>query len=99
MVTDGGVYKVEANNLASASENKIHDDRVARQFGFTGALVPGVDVYAYACHLIVDRLGPGLARSWSKCVPFSEACLSRLHRAGECDGGRSPAYVQGRKRR
>jgi hypothetical protein len=27
--------------------NTIHDDDVARRFGFSGGLVPGVDVYAY----------------------------------------------------
>ena len=41
-------YIVNAFNLSAASENKIHDDTVARRFGFTGALVPGVEVYAYA---------------------------------------------------
>jgi acyl dehydratase len=41
-------YPVRANNLAPDSDNKIHDDEVARKFGFTGALVPGVEVFAYA---------------------------------------------------
>jgi len=41
-------YSVRARNLAPESDNKIHDDTVARQFGFTGALVPGVEVFAYA---------------------------------------------------
>jgi len=41
-------YTVRARNLAPDSDNKIHDDEVARQFGFTGALVPGVEVFAYA---------------------------------------------------
>ena len=41
-------YSVTARNLAPDSDNKIHDDDVARQFGFTGALVPGVEVFAYA---------------------------------------------------
>jgi acyl dehydratase len=50
-------YEVEAQNLSRTSENKIHDDDVARQFGFTGALVPGVEVYAYACHLPVEAWG------------------------------------------
>ena len=50
-------YEVEAQNLSRTSENKIHDDAVARQFGFTGALVPGVEVYAYACHLPVEVWG------------------------------------------
>ena len=41
-------YTVRARNLAPDSDNKIHDDEVARRFGFTGALVPGVEVFAYA---------------------------------------------------
>jgi hypothetical protein len=41
-------YGVRARNLAPESDNKIHDDDVARRFGFTGALVPGVEVFAYA---------------------------------------------------
>jgi len=40
-------YTVRARNLAATSDNKIHDDEVARKFGFTGALVPGVEVFAY----------------------------------------------------
>lgn len=53
-------YEVRANNLSRASENRIHDDEVARRFGFTGALVPGVEVHAYACHPVVARWG----RDW-----------------------------------
>jgi acyl dehydratase len=55
-----GPYRVEAFNASKASENKIHDDAVARQFGFRGGLVPGVDVYAYMTHLPVLRWG----RAW-----------------------------------
>jgi acyl dehydratase len=44
-------YEVVAHNTATQSDNKIHDDEVARRFGFTGGLVPGVDVYAYLTHL------------------------------------------------
>jgi acyl dehydratase len=40
-------YRVRARNSATASENKIHDDAVARQHGFGGGLVPGVAVFAY----------------------------------------------------
>lgn len=53
-------YTVEAYNLSHASENKIHDDAVARKLGFSGGLVPGVEVYAYACHPVVRRWG----RAW-----------------------------------
>jgi acyl dehydratase len=50
-------YQVEAYNTAKASENKMHDDTVARKFGFRGGLVPGVDVMAYMMHLPVQRWG------------------------------------------
>lgn len=43
-------YSIVAFNTAKASENKMHDDTVARQFGFTGGLVPGVEVFAYMSH-------------------------------------------------
>jgi len=61
-------YRVQAYNTAHDSENKIHDDAVARGFGFTGALVPGVDVYAYMMHLPVARWGREfLERGLSEC--------------------------------
>jgi acyl dehydratase len=50
-------YRVEAYNTAKLSENKMHDDAVARRFGFSGGLVPGVDVMAYMMHLPVARWG------------------------------------------
>ena len=50
-------HTVQAYNLAAASENKIHDDNVAKKFGFEGGLVPGVEVYAYMMHLPVARYG------------------------------------------
>ena len=50
-------YRVQAYNTAHSSENKIHDDTVARKLGFSGALVPGVEVYAYMMHLPVERWG------------------------------------------
>jgi acyl dehydratase len=50
-------YRVEAYNTAKQSENKMHDDTVARRFGFSGGLVPGVDVFAYMMHVPVARWG------------------------------------------
>lgn len=43
-------HSLVAHNTATASTNKIHDDEVAKRFGFRGGLVPGVDVYAYLTH-------------------------------------------------
>ncbi|WP_022721352.1 hypothetical protein [Rhodopseudomonas sp. B29] len=50
-------WRVSAYNTAKQSENKMHDDTVARRFGFTGGLVPGVEVMAYMMHLPVQRWG------------------------------------------
>jgi acyl dehydratase len=50
-------YRVQAVNTATLSENKMHDDTVARRFGFSGGLVPGVDVMAYMMHLPVTKWG------------------------------------------
>jgi hypothetical protein len=57
MTTRLEIYRVEAYNTAKLSENKMHDDTVARRFGFSGGLVPGVDVMAYMMHLPVRHWG------------------------------------------
>ena len=61
-MTQPGVrsYSVEAYNISHASENKIHDDAVAQKLGFSGGLVPGVEVYGYMSHLALAQWG----RSW-----------------------------------
>jgi len=56
-MTSRQTYRVSAYNTSKESENKIHDDTVARRFGFSGGLVPGVDVMAYMMHLPVERWG------------------------------------------
>lgn len=50
-------YRVSAFNTAKLSENKMHDDTVAKRFGFSGGLVPGVDVMAYMMHMPVAKWG------------------------------------------
>jgi acyl dehydratase len=52
-------YRVTARNTSAESENKIHDDTVARRYGFRGGLVPGVTVYAYLTQPLVAALGTG----------------------------------------
>jgi hypothetical protein len=39
------------------AENKIHDDGVARRFGFSGALVPGVELFARTTTPLVAAWG------------------------------------------
>src|SRR5438045_8194746 len=57
MTTRLETYRVQAYNTAKLSENKMHDDTVAKRFGFSGGLVPGVDVMAYMMHLPVAKWG------------------------------------------
>src|SRR5258705_8614227 len=52
-----GPYRVSAYNTSKQSENKIHDDAVAKRFGFSGGLVPGVDLMAYMLHLPGSKWG------------------------------------------
>ena len=54
------VREVVAHNFAADSENKIHSDDVASEYGFKGGLVPGVGVYAYMTQPVVQALG----RDW-----------------------------------
>ena len=51
------VRTIVAFNTATESENKIHDDEIANRLGFNGGLVPGVDVYAYACAPAISHWG------------------------------------------
>ena len=55
-------YRVSATPTHDAWENKIHEDGLAREFGFRGGLVPGVTVYAWMTRPVVAALG-GVARS------------------------------------
>jgi acyl dehydratase len=50
-------WRARAHNQATASENKIHADEVARAYGFRGGLVPGVTVYAYLVHPALEAWG------------------------------------------
>lgn len=77
-----------AFNTATASENRIHADDVASRFGFTGGLVPGVDVFAYLSHAPValwgrDWLGEGrmTARFGKPVYDGDEAVLTASEQA------------------
>ena len=72
-------HRLYAKNLSQASENKIHDDDVARRFGFAGALVGGIEVYAYMTHLPLARWGiDWLERGTSECRFFKPVYDGKL---------------------
>jgi hypothetical protein len=49
--------RIRAVNTAADSENKIHDDAVAVEYGFRGGLVPGVTVYGYLAEAAMEHFG------------------------------------------
>ena len=62
------VWSAKALNTAPNSENQIHGDDMAKEFGFKGGLVPGVTVSAYLLHPIIEKWGlDWLEKGWAKC--------------------------------
>jgi acyl dehydratase len=68
-------YRVKARNTSRQGENAIHDDTVARQYGFRGAFVPGVTIYAYMTHPVVQALGPAWLARGTASVRFLKPIL------------------------
>jgi acyl dehydratase len=80
---------IVAFNIAARSENRIHDDTVARRLGFDGGLVPGVAVHAYLAHMPVARWGRAwLERGTAECrfrKPVYDGAVVRITAAEEGD--------------
>lgn len=51
------IHGIRARNSAADSENRIHSDEVARDYGFRGGLVPGVAVFGYMVGPVLESLG------------------------------------------
>jgi acyl dehydratase len=91
-------YELIAHNTATASTNKIHDDEVARRYGFRGGLVPGVDVYAYltrapAAAWGLDWLGRGWLRARFLAPVYEGQKVAVV--AGSTAGGTMPVELHG----
>ena len=50
-------WSATALNTAPDSENRIHSDELAQQYGFEGGLVPGVTISAYLVHPLIEHWG------------------------------------------
>jgi acyl-coenzyme A thioesterase PaaI-like protein len=88
-------HTVVAHNPATASENKIHEDSVARDYGFRGGLVPGVVVYAYMTRAPLDRWG----RDWLERGTMAARFLLPVYEGQEVtvdldDDGELEAYTE-----
>src|SRR5688572_30084164 len=72
MLVSLATYQVRTHNASSHSENRMHSDDVARQFGFKGALVPGVTVFAHMTQPLVARYGEAWLARGTADVRFSK---------------------------
>jgi len=68
-------YRITARNTSKQSENLIHDDATARRYGFAGALVPGVTVYAYLTQPLVATFGTAWLERGTATVRFVKPIL------------------------
>ncbi|HEX2440009.1 MAG TPA: hypothetical protein VHT71_16990 [Methylomirabilota bacterium] len=68
-------YVVKARNTSANSENKIHDDATARKYGFRGALVPGVTVYAYLTEPLAATFGAAWLERGTAAVRFNKPVM------------------------
>ena len=50
-------HQVVTHNDATATENKIHSDEIAKKYGFRGGLVPGVTVFGHMTYPLVAEFG------------------------------------------
>ena len=61
-------WSATALNTAPDSENRIHGDDLAKEYGFEGGLVPGVTISAYLVHPLIERWGKSwLDRGYANC--------------------------------
>jgi hypothetical protein len=83
-------YQVRTHNPSTQSENRMHSDDVARQFGYKGGLVPGVTVFAHMTQPLVARYGEAWLARGTAYVSFSkpayEGELLSIHIADTGDG-------------
>ena len=68
MIMELSSWSEEAFNTAPDSDNKIHEDKIAKEFGFKGGLVPGVTISSYLAHPIIEVWGVDwLSKGYAKC--------------------------------
>lgn len=80
------IFRVRAQNTATASENKIHTDRVAAAYGFRGGLVPGVTVYGYMVPPILEQFGSEWMERGGIDIRFVAPCYEGETLVARCVG-------------
>ncbi len=82
-----GTRRVVARNWATQSDNRIHDDEVARRLGFRGGLVPGVTLFAYLVPAVVEDQGQAWLGGGFIDVRFASPVYDGTAVVAACVGG------------
>jgi hypothetical protein len=72
-------WNLVAVNTDLESENRMHSDEVARQYGFRAGLVPGVDVFEYMVQAVLEAGDP----RWLDAVGYGELRLLKPYYDGD----------------
>ncbi len=94
-------YGVVARNIDPAADNRIHDDDVAQRLGFSGALVPGVELFAYVTSPFVTSWGQPWLSGGALSVRFrrpvydGERVVVRAGPPGRASGGEHVVVLEG----
>ena len=59
-------WSATALNTAPDSENRIHSDELAQEYGFEGGLVPGFTISDYLVHTLVELFSKDASTSTTK---------------------------------
>jgi len=76
-------FHVSAPTPDEPPENKIHEDGLARQYGFKGGLVPGIIMYAWMTHPVAEALAEewlergAFETRFAKPIYYEEAATAR----------------------
>ncbi len=85
------VTRVIARNTAPDSENRMHDDHTAAEYGFRGGLVPGVAVYGYMATQLGREFLESGGMSLRLLQPFYDGDEVQVVRDGQVIEARSNA--------
>lgn len=84
-----------AKNFAHNSENRIHSDDVAVQYGFRGGLVPGVTSFAYVIEAVIETFGIGWCDSGRLNMRLLQPIYEGDTVTATCDAGGIVSLIDG----
>lgn len=89
-----GQFELLAHNYGELHANKIHSDEGAARYGFKGALVPGVALYAYCSQAAVRTFGEDWHQRGRLSAKFIQPIYDRERVIVQARPGETPGELQ-----